>query len=294
MLRVGLLGHGAIGSQVARALDSEQVAGAKLTGVFDPWAPHPKMSVSSAQELVAGCDLVVEAAGHEALSLHGLDVRQSGVDLLVVSVGALADEQLLAQLCGSDFQGFGAAPPTVSPAVSPAASASRLPGKLYISTGAIGGLDTLLAAAQLGSFESVEMVSTKPAKNLSRSWMTEELRRSLTEGADGTAGSGGGEPTVAYSGTARQACSLFPESANVCATLALATVGFDQTQVKLVGDPGRESVRHEIKVECESGSYEFCFENRTSAQNSKTSAIVPFSVIRALRSLSGSDEVMLL
>ncbi len=280
MLRVGLLGHGAIGSQVARALDSGQIGGAKLTGVFDPWAPHPKVSVSSAEELVAGCDLVVEAAGHKALSSYGLDVRKSGVDLLVVSVGALADEQLLARLCGPDFQGFGAA------AAGTLAASSRLPGRLYISTGAIGGLDTLLAAAQLGSFESVEMVSTKPAKNLARSWMDEELHRALT-------GAAGAEPIVAYSGSARQACSLFPESANVCATLSLATVGFDQTQVKLVGDPVRENVRHEIKVVCQSGKYEFSFENRTSAQNSKTSAIVPFSVIRALRSLSGSDEVML-
>lgn len=283
MLRVGLLGHGAIGSQVARALDSGQVGGAELTGVFDPWAPHPKVSLSSAEELMANCDLVVEAAGHEALSLHGLDVRQHGVDLLVVSVGALADEQLLAQLCGSDFQGFGAA--AAEALAEATTSTSRLPSRLYISTGAIGGLDTLLAAAQLGSFETVEMVSTKPAKNLSRPWMDEQLRRSLSEGA---------EPVVAYSGTARQACSLFPESANVCATLSLATVGFDLTQVKLVGDPGRKSVKHEIKVECESGQYEFGFENRTSAQNSKTSAIVPFSVIRALRSLSGSDQVMLL
>ena len=87
---------------------------------------------------------------------------------------------------------------------------------------------------------------------------------------------------IAFSGPAREACRLFPQSANVCATLSLATVGFDETHVTMVGDLARKRVRHEIRVEAESGVYEFAFENITSPSNPKTSAIVPYAVLRGL------------
>ena len=292
MLRVGLLGHGAIGSQVAEALESGGVPGAELTGVFDPWSDHPKVSVGSMEELIAKCDLVVEAAGHQALSSYGVAVRCSGIDLLVVSVGALADEELLAEL--QNPEGIGAKMELTGGSSGSGAGGSSVGdssgsdpggklGKLYISTGAIGGLDTFRAVSLLGRIESVTMTSSKPAQNLLRPWMDNSLKEALTQGD---------KPAVAFTGPARQACSLFPESANICATVALATVGFDQTQVTLIGDPHRQTVRHEIELESESGKYVFTFENRTSPRNPKTSAIVPFSVIRALRTLVNSDEVI--
>ena len=273
VLKVGLLGYGAIGSQVAAALESNAAPGAELAGVFDLQVRHPQQSVDSMAELIQCSDLVVEAAGHEALNLHGAGVRRGGTDLLVVSVGALADAELLAELRNPAAQAAG-----------DSAGSPQL-GRLYLTTGAIGGLDTLRAAALLGPIESVAMTSTKPAANLCRPWMEAELQTALLEG---------GEPTVAFAGPAREACGLFPESANVCATLALATVGFEQTQVVMVGDPQRESVRHEIEVTAASGSYSFAFENRVSEANSKTSAIVPFAVVRALRDLTESDGLLLL
>jgi len=218
-------------------------------------------------ELTAKCDLVVEAAGHRALSSYGVAVRRQGVDLLVVSAGALADAELMAEL--RHPEGVDAAGGEL--------------GKLYISTGAIGGLDTLRAVPLLGHIASVSMTSSKPAQNLLRPWMDSSLQEALTQGD---------KPAVAFAGSAGQACSLFPESANICATVALATIGFEQTQVSLIGDPQRQTTRHEIAVESDSGSYVFTFENRISSQNPKTSAIVPFSVIRALRSLADSDEVI--
>ena len=40
----------------------------------------------------------MEVAGHEALRCHGPSVLRSGVDLIVLSVGALADPALEAEL----------------------------------------------------------------------------------------------------------------------------------------------------------------------------------------------------
>ena len=293
-LRVGLLGHGAIGSAVAAGLESGKVENAELSAVLDPWAPHPSLGVGSLPELLDASDVVVEAAGHDALRKHGCEVRAAGADLLVVSVGALADEELYQDLL----------------------VAKSTPGKLYITTGAIGGFDTLKAVALAGAITRAEITSRKPAANLVRPWMDEALREEplaevsgkgraasageeVMQGSGETVGSGeaaeriadskaaktAGE-IIAFSGSAREACRLFPQSANVCATLSLATLGFDKTQATMVGDPARKLVRHEIRVEAESGIYEFAFENVTSPSNPKTSAVVPYAVLRGLSSLA--------
>ena len=266
-LRVGLLGHGAIGSAVAAGLESGKVENAELSAVLDPWAPHPSLGVGSLQELLDASDVVVEAAGHDALREHGCEVRAAGADLLVVSVGALADEELYRDLLAAGGR-------------QEAAEPAGTDGKLYITTGAIGGFDTLKAVALAGTITRAEITSRKPAANLAQPWMEEALRKELLAGT-----SGQGE-IIAFSGPAREACRLFPQSANVCATLSLATLGFDKTQATMVGDPALKLVRHEIRVEAESGVYEFAFENVTSPSNPKTSAVVPYAVLRGLSSLT--------
>ena len=307
-LRVGLLGYGAIGSAVATGLESGKVENAELAAVLDPWAPHPSLGVGSLQELLDASDVVVEAAGHDALREHGCEVRAAGADLLVVSVGALADEQLYRDLLAAGGLAAGG--------WHDAADAPKTAGKLYITTGAIGGFDTLKAVALAGAITRAEITSRKPAANLVQPWMEEALRKELlastsgqgeaaSAGKEGAQGSGetagSGEATarradtkaakaageiIAFSGSAREACRLFPQSANVCATLSLATLGFDKTQATMVGDPVRKRVRHEIRVEAESGIYEFAFENVTSPSNPKTSAVVPYAVLRGLSSLT--------
>lgn len=314
-LRVGLLGHGAIGSAVAAGLEAGKVEKAELAAVLDPWAPHPSLGVGSLPELLDVSDVVVEAAGHDALREHGCEVRSAGVDLLVVSVGALADEELYKDLLAAGGLDAGK-PDAGGPDASERQSLASPPnagGRLYITTGAIGGFDTLKAVALAGAIHRAEITSRKPAANLVRPWMDEALRKKLlaeangrekaasagkageeggqsrggaaTRGADAKEASAAGE-IVVFSGPAREACRLFPQSANVCATLSLATLGFDKTQATMVGDPDRKRVRHEIRVEAESGIYEFAFENVTSPSNPKTSAVVPYAVLRGLSSLT--------
>ena len=316
-LRVGLLGHGAIGSAVAAGLEAGKVENAELSAVLDPWAPHPSLGVGSLQELLAVSDMVVEAAGHDALREHGCEVRAAGSDLLVVSVGALADEELYKDLLavggvaarGLAAGGVAAGELVVGGLVAgereEAADTTKTAGKLYITTGAIGGFDTLKAVALAGAIHRAEITSRKPAANLVQPWMEEALREELSSEASGkgeaASAGGSGEAAerradtkaaraageiIAFSGPAREACRLFPQSANVCATLSLATLGFDKTQATMVGDPARKRVRHEIRVEAESGVYEFAFENVTSPSNPKTSAVVPYAVLRGLSSLA--------
>ena len=95
-LRIGLVGLGAIGRRVAERLRAGEVDGARLAAVLvrDPAAVEIGDDVLVTRDvdaLVAACDLVVEAAGQEALAQYAPAVLAAGVDLLAVSVGALSD-----------------------------------------------------------------------------------------------------------------------------------------------------------------------------------------------------------
>ncbi len=248
MLRVGLMGCGAIGSVVARELSAGAVDGAGLTAVLDPIVEHP-LGVDDRDSLLSLSDVVVEAAGHAALRDNGVAVRESGTDLLVVSIGALADDDLETRLRWAGG------------------------GRLFLCTGAIGGFDILRAAMLLGPLEEVSITSTKPAVALSRPWMDRAVQDALTNGS---------EPITVFGGSAREACGRFPESANVTATLSLATVGFDRVQVRMVGDPAATRVRHVVDAVGAAGSYELSFENAASPDNPRTSAVTAYSVLRAL------------
>ena len=76
---IAIIGRGAIGRWVAERLDGPVT----IIGRDDP-----------VPEVV----LEVEVAGHEALAAYGAATLARGIDLLVASVGALADPELAARL----------------------------------------------------------------------------------------------------------------------------------------------------------------------------------------------------
>src|SRR5919197_4909121 len=94
-MRVGLIGLGAIGGGLLRYLrpeDNLEIVGALLR---DPRKPRPVPGmplVATAEDLLTKQpQIVVEMGGHAALACHGPTVLRAGVDLLIVSVGALAE-----------------------------------------------------------------------------------------------------------------------------------------------------------------------------------------------------------
>lgn len=248
MRRVGVIGHGAIGSVVASELAAGRVHGCELGGVLTRSGTAPR-AARTLDELVASCDVVVEAAGHAAVAEYGPAVLEAGRDLLVVSVGALVDEGLRTKL-----------------------TASHGGGRLLLSAGAIGGLGLLRAASLMGAIQQVHLTTTKSPAALLAPWMTPSLVADLRHGT---------QPVAVFEGSAREAVQRFPASVNVAATLALATLGFDGTRVTIVGDRAAARVRHVIEVEGDAGRYVLQIENTPSA-NPRTSAITPFNVLRAL------------
>ncbi|MET7996715.1 aspartate dehydrogenase domain-containing protein [Amycolatopsis sp. NPDC005232] len=258
MLSVSVLGCGAIGGVVARALQAGEVPGVVLAGVAhrDPVDP-PDLPVIDEAALLVSSDLVVECAGHAALSGTGPSVVAAGLDLFVTSVGALADADLLRTL-------------------------SAGPGRVQLTTGAIGGLDLIRSAAAMGGLRRVRITTTKRPEILGQKWMTDtELSRlgSATE------------PLVLREGSAREIATAFPRSANVAASVALAAGDWEVVEAAVVADPGAERTTHVIEAEGNAGRYRFEIENLPSEQTPTTSAVVPYAVLRAIGELAGRSPV---
>lgn len=249
-LRVGLIGLGAIGQSVCklaaeRAPDEMEIVGALVrdAGRARPsWAPP---IVGSAQELLGlRPDVVAEAGGHAALAAHGPAVLRGGVDLLMVSIGALAD-------------------PAVEQEILEAARAGR--ARARVLSGAIGALDAIAAAAE-GNLERVTHITTKPAHTL-----MEPSEASRLDGA-----------IEVFRGTAREAALRYPESVNVMAAVSLAGLGMDRTEVRVVADPAATRNQHVVEAEGDFGWLRFEIRNVPSEENPRTGKLTAMSVFQAL------------
>ena len=251
--RVGVIGHGAIGGVVATELLDGGVAGAALSAVCvrSPDAVGG-LPTATFDQLLATSDLIVEVAGQEALAQYGQPVLEAGLDLLTVSMGALADPDLFHQLTTTG------------------------PGRLRLCSGAIGGVDMVRAITGLGPITRAHITTIKKPAGLVQPTMSEseaEDIRSLTT------------PKVLYAGDIRRLVTMFPASTNVAATLALAVGSWDVVTGTVTADPALHVSTHIIDVESPSGTYRFEMNHESSASNPRSSAMVPWAVVRSLRDL---------
>jgi aspartate dehydrogenase len=248
-MRVGLIGLGAIGQGVQRALrpvDDVNLVGAL---VRDPAKPRPAGAppvVTTVDDLLAlRPEIVVEMGGHAALACHGPAVLRGGVDLLVVSVGALAD-------------------PAVEQSLLEAATDGG--GQLRVLSGAIGALDAIAAAA-VGGLDRVTHTTRKPAQTLLDASQAAALDR----------------PCEIFRGTAREGALKFPESINVAAAVSLAGLGLDRTEVCVIADPNVKRNQHEVVAEGAFGRLRFEIQNVPTDENPRTGRLVAMSIVHALR-----------
>jgi aspartate dehydrogenase len=260
MLKLAVAGFGAIGQELVRLLQADP-----LIQVSQIIVPHealektalvarqlaPQAAVVTALERDAdGPDLLVECAGHAAIIEHIVPALRGGLRCVVTSVGALHQADVLLQLEAAARQGD---------------------TRVQLIAGAIGAIDAL-SAAELGGLEEVTYIGRKPP----RSWLgtpADKLFQLELLAA----------PLVIFQGTAREAASLYPQNANVAATVALAGLGLDRTVVRLIADPGVERNVHKIEATGAFGRLELVLENRSLPTNPKTSSLAAYSLARAVR-----------
>jgi len=254
--RVGIIGYGAIGARVAADVAAGRVPGAFLEGIVSrrPLSGAPAGQVTLEQALER-CDLLVECAGQEALVDHGEVVLRAGVDLLVTSIGALADRGLSKQLHAAG------------------------PGRLFLTSGAVGGLDLLSSGARLEGYDRVTITTTKLPGSLVQPWMEDALVEQILSARG---------PLDVYQGPAAEAALLFPKSLNAAAAVAIAVNDWDSVTVRVRADPGAELTSHVIEASGNVGEYRFEIRNKPSEKNPRTSGVVPFAVLRSLEAIIGA------
>lgn len=260
-ISVGIIGYGTIGKAVAQAMIDGEAGDASLAAVLVRDAAtitvdqRELMKVTDREDAFFGSDpdVVVECAGHEALRLYGERSLERGADLLIVSVGAFADERLMQRITEK---------------------AKVYGRRIIVPSAAIGGLDRIAAGA-VGGLEEVTLVTTKPPA----AWKGTAVEAQVDLDALR-------EPFIAYDGFAREAALRFPESVNVSAALSLAGIGFDRTRVIIAVDPAASGNRHEIEASGRFGRIHVHIENRPSSSNPKTGEIVAMSLIKAIRDMT--------
>jgi len=264
-LGIGLIGCGAIGSVLARAIDDGQAGDACLVMVFDKNLEKAKAlaqklkskpKVAKTFKELLNCEnvkLVVEAASQGAVRAYAVEVLRAGKDLMIMSAGALVNSKLAGEI---------------------SRTAKENNRRVYLPSGALAGLDGVKASA-LGKIERIVLTTRKPLEALEDNAYFKEKFSGRVE-----------KPTIIYEGSAVEACKLFPANVNVAATLSLAGVGAEKTIVRVIADPTLERNIHEIEVVGEFGKLTVHVENVPSIENPKTSYLAALSAIATLKKIT--------
>lgn len=161
MIRVGLIGCGNIGRIIA-----QHATGVDIVALFDKFHERAQaleqLTGARASErfdsFIAGdFDLVVEAASVSAVSTYAQKVLSSNKDLVIMSVGALADPEFCSQL---------------------RESAREHRKKIYIPSGAIFGLDNL----KVGRISTIRKLLLRTVKSPASLGMEAKERRLIFSG----------------------------------------------------------------------------------------------------------------
>lgn len=263
-VHVAVAGLGAIGTKVVKALD-QGIEGLVLAAVsaqntekHRAWLSELKNvpAVVPIEALADAADIVVECAPSRLVRSIVAPVVTSGKCAVVLSVGALLENDNLIELAKANG------------------------GQIVVPTGALIGLDAVTAAA-VGTIHSVQMVTRKPVGGLAGAPYIVENNIDIERIT---------EPLKIFDGTAREAAKGFPANLNVAVALSLAGIGPDRTRVQIWADPTVTRNVHRIEVNSNSARFSMSIENIPS-ENPRTGLITALSVIACLRKLRASLRV---
>ena len=269
VMKLGIVGCGAIGSLVARTLDKKN-PDYRVTALFDTQA-HQAVRLSktlsskpkvcrSLQELARRSDLVLEAASVKAALPVAKAVLGAGKPVVLMSTGAYL-------LYGRELESL----------------ARKHRVKLYVPSGAISGVDGIRSARALGKITRIQITSRKPPRGF-------QGAPGLTPQQRGALGSLR-KPLVLYQGDVYGAIKAFPANVNVAATTAMASGSPKKLKVRVIADPAVKTNQHEILVEGSFGRMILRTENVPSPANPKTSALAIQAALALLERIAAPVEI---
>jgi aspartate dehydrogenase len=263
---IGLIGCGAIGTNLALALESGSIANASIIALFDivdSSAKNLKSKLKSSPEvypdfgsfLGSSSDIIIEAASQEAVRKFGTSIIEASKDLMVMSVGALVDRAFMSELLD-------------------VAATKKGCCRIYVPTGAIAGIDAIRSVRH--HVHSIMLTTTKSSKALAGAPFFETRKVRLDDIT---------KPTVIYEGSAAEAVKMFPANVNVAAVLSLAGLGVDKTMVRIIVNPKATTNQHEIVATGSFGDIKITVNNVPIPENPKTSFLAVLSALECLRSI---------
>ncbi len=267
-LKIALIGYGAI-SQMLFDLFKEKKPPIDIVGVLvrpgrakDTQKKLGK-KVAVVEDLKALLklkpDVVVEAASQQAVRDWGETILKKGFDLMVIATGAYGDPKLWKKH---------------------KAAAAKSGARLRLPSGAIAGLDGLLAM-RLGTLERVKYTSIKPP----HAWTGTPAETDFDLPSIK-------EPTVIFRGTPADAGRLYPKNANLAVTVALCGAGLDHTDIELVADPTLPPGTNASRLEVISDSGELRLERLGKAMpdNPKTGVLTALTMADDLLKIVRSSD----
>ena len=265
-IKIGIIGCGTIGAEIARACQDRLKAKMELAAVCDTdqkkaelfnRSLKKKAQILKMDELMRKVDLVIEAA---SAHISG-DVLKRCIkinrDCLIMSVGGLLGKEELLE------------------------SAKKKGVKIYIPSGALCGIDALKAAS-IGKIEGVTLTTRKPTKGLDGAPYLKEAGLDLSNIK---------RETAVFEGSAAEAVKGFPQNINVSATLSLAGLGAARTLVRIITSPEYTKNIHELEITGDFGRIITRTENVPSKANPKTSTLAILSAIATLESIANSVRI---
>ncbi len=258
-LAVAIAGLGAIGGAMVREIARSEPL-LQVTAVSARDEAKAKALLAEAgvacpllplERLPDAADLVVECLPAAAFDRIADATLAAGKGLMVLSAGQLARRDDLIPAFRSRGQ------------------------RLIVPTGAILGLD-VVRALKRGPVESCRIITRKGPRGLAGA------PHLVSNGIDPMALT---EPTLVFSGSAREAIAGFPANVNVAVALSLAGVGIDRTICEIWVDPGEGANVHQIELRTGGADVTMTIAGKPDPLNPRTSGMTALSAVDALRRL---------
>lgn len=262
-LKIGIVGCGAIGSSLAKAITRDFKDKAKLAALFDINAKRSEglsrsvynttaLATASLGQLINKSELVIEAASAASSWEIARKALSQGKDIMVMSVGGIV----------ANFAKL-------------RRQAEKKNCRVHIPSGAISGVDALKAAGR----EKIKRVILTTRKNPLSFKGVEYLEKK------GMRLDKIKKDTLLFSGTARQAVRFFPQNINVAGILSIAGIGENKTKVRIIASPALKKNIHEIEIDAKAAKVFTRTENILHPDNPKTSYLAVLSAIATLQGI---------
>ena len=264
-IKVGIIGCGAIGSNIARFIDTELEESMRLVGVYDIDTGRvnsliPTLSKKTVcilpDRLIDEAELVIEAAQIDVAREVIEKAVEKNKDVVILSVGVFVQYPQIVSLI-QNYKGI-----------------------VYVPSGAICGLDGL-SSLRRGGIKRIVLTTSKPPRSLTGVAYLKDRNIDVLKIK---------EETVVFKGDINGAIEHFPRNINVAAAIFLASQ-FANIEVVVKVDPNLERNTHRIEVDAEAAHIVVEVANIPSPENPKTSYLTILATQNLLQKITSHIRV---